>query len=487
MPFTDYPHYMGLALFLVGIYGLLRTERRVVAGFLAALAVFSVALAFGKNSILYNLFYEYLPYFNKFRVPVMILVLMQVAFAAAAALGLERLLARPGGKPPGDDRLVPVLLGVAGLVFAFGLLSDVWRGAYASWVQAMRPGFPEANMAVAHDGAAGDAVRVGLMALVALGGVVLARRGVMAAKAAAALFIAVTAIDLWLVDQRILDPVLGSPVAVQRESERDDLVNFLASHAGDEPFRIVPVQEFQSNRYAGFSIASLGGYHAAKPRISQEYIERGAHFAPLQNFISEGRWSGDAFWNVANVRYVVLPGTLPEGSPLVPVHQGSQMIYENPGALPRASLAVQYEVVPAEEHLDRLLLGGEERDEHRSVLLDREPGTAVGPDSGSVRITEYGLNRVVMETDAPNAVLLRFADLYFPGWIATVDGVETPILRADHSFRAIVVPAGTHRVEWTYESDALRQGIGVAIASLAGVVILLGIGIWRRRTARPQS
>jgi len=101
-----------------------------------------------------------------------------------------------------------------------------------------------------------------------------------------------------------------------------------------------------------------------------------------------------------------------------------------------------------------------------------------------VRVTEYGLNRVRMETEAPNATILRFADLYFPGWHAAVDGAETPILRADHGFRAIVVPAGAHRVVWSYESDALRLGTAISIAAVAGIAFLLGVGLWRRRTVR---
>lgn len=480
MPFTDYPHYMGLAVLLLALAGLVGAARRGTAFFLAVLGLFALALSLGKNSLLYGFFFEWMPYFNKFRVPVMVLVLLQLAVAVAAGLGLSSLLAPPAGRAAGRDLRLTAGLGVAAVVFALGLLPDLWRDAYLGWVRGLRPDFPEANAKAAFDGAARDATRVGFFALVALGGAALARRRTIPVAAAATAVCLVTVADLWIVDHRILEPVLGPRVESRRESERDDIVTFLESRAGEGAFRIVPVQDFQSNRYAGFAIASLGGYHAAKPRLVQDYLDRGAHFAPLQSLLGGQGWREDAFWNVANVRYVVVPGTLPEGSPLVPVHQGSQVVFENPNALPRASLGTRYEVVPPADQLGRLLAA--DHDEHAVVLLERPPASPPGPESGTVRIVEYGLNTVRMETDAPNPTILRFADLYFPGWRATIDGAETEILRADHAFRAILVPAGRHRIEWRYESDALRAGL-LLTAVAAAVAGLFGIAAWRRRKA----
>lgn len=471
MPFTDYPHYMGFAVLLLAIVGLAWPPRRSVSLFLGALGLLALLLSFGSHSVLYRLFFDFAPYFNKFRVPVMILVLLQLATAALAGFGLGAALA-PGGTRRADRALAAGAVAAA-LVLVAGLVPDLWRSAYAGWVEALRPGFPAANLAAAFEGAARDATRAGFLALVALGGLLLSRRGAVPRGAAAVAVLGVTALDLWIVDQRVMDPVLGPPSAARREAERDDVVAYLESRAAEGPFRVLPVQEFQSNRYAGFALASLGGYHAAKPRIAQEYIERGAHFAPLTHLLGGRAWQEDAFWNVANVRFVVVPGTLPEGSPLLPVHQGSQVVYENPRALPRASLVSRYEVVEGERQLERLL--SPEHDEHQVVLVDRAPPSEPGPPGGSVRLTAYDLNRVAMESDTPHAALLRFADLHFPGWKATVDGAEAEILRADHAFRAILVPAGRHRIEWVYESAALRLGLVLTAVAAASIVLLLGV------------
>jgi uncharacterized membrane protein YfhO len=51
----------------------------------------------------------------------------------------------------------------------------------------------------------------------------------------------------------------------------------------------------------------------------------------------------------------------------------------------------------------------------------------------------------VVTTSAATAFLLVH-DLFYPGWIAEVDGKQRPIARAGRLFRAIEVPAGRHHV-----------------------------------------
>ena len=63
----------------------------------------------------------------------------------------------------------------------------------------------------------------------------------------------------------------------------------------------------------------------------------------------------------------------------------------------------------------------------------------------------------------------------YPGWRARVDGAEVPISRADVTLQGIVVPAGTHRVEFMLESRSLRAGMfvtgGAALAILALLIV----------------
>jgi hypothetical protein len=94
MPFTDFPHYMGILVLLLAASAVVLWPRERNHVFLGVLAAFSLLLAFGRHlPLLYNLFFETMPYFNKFRVPSMMLVLFQFAVACPAAMGLDRIRA----------------------------------------------------------------------------------------------------------------------------------------------------------------------------------------------------------------------------------------------------------------------------------------------------------------------------------------------------------------------------------------------------------
>jgi uncharacterized membrane protein YfhO len=71
------------------------------------------------------------------------------------------------------------------------------------------------------------------------------------------------------------------------------------------------------------------------------------------------------------------------------------------------------------------------------------------------------------------------ADTYDPGWKATVDGRDAPLLRANLAFRAVPVDAGRHTVEMRYRPAAVV--IGLAISGLTAMVA--GAALVARRTS----
>ena len=51
--------------------------------------------------------------------------------------------------------------------------------------------------------------------------------------------------------------------------------------------------------------------------------------------------------------------------------------------------------------------------------------------------------------------MLALHDVYYPGWVAEIDGRRAPILRADVLFRGLEVPAGHHRVVFQFAPFSL--------------------------------
>jgi uncharacterized membrane protein YfhO len=86
--------------------------------------------------------------------------------------------------------------------------------------------------------------------------------------------------------------------------------------------------------------------------------------------------------------------------------------------------------------------------------------------------------RVEVATSAGFPGWLVLADTYFPGWEATVDGEPVEILPAYLLFRAVPLPAGEHRVVFTYRPGPLRLGFLLSSLGLAGTLAAAG---WDRR------
>jgi hypothetical protein len=182
-------------------------------------------------------------------------------------------------------------------------------------------------------------------------------------------------------------------------------------------------------------------------------------------------------------------------------------IYENRRALPAAYIAgTGIFVESAEESLKRV--GDLTFDPRKEVILESpEPAGAKHVLSGSPSVAgEAGAHRpgpaavelqsrgrrsepsesVHVERPNPNSVVvdttsyadgfLVLTDSYYPGWQATVDGQDVEILKANHLFRAVRLPAGTHRVEFNYRPGSFLVGLGLAAI---GVVIVLVV-LWRR-------
>jgi len=159
----------------------------------------------------------------------------------------------------------------------------------------------------------------------------------------------------------------------------------------------------------------------------------------------------------------------------------------------RAWLVAEAEAVDGEEALRRIRgESGIDFDPRRTALLEvrpedlpQLPGGVVAPNS-SARITRYEANRLQIETNAPTATVLVVSEIFYPGWVATIDGQPARINVADYLLRGIALPAGQHHVEMHYAAPAARTGAivtGFTLCLIAG----LGIYTWRKREGRSDE
>jgi hypothetical protein len=110
------------------------------------------------------------------------------------------------------------------------------------------------------------------------------------------------------------------------------------------------------------------------------------------------------------------------------------------------------------------------------VILDTAPSLAIAGGSGTATITRYDAATIEADVNATAPGILLFSEIWYPAWRADVDGMATPVMRADGALRAVAVPAGTHHVRMVYASGTARTGAAIAGGTLlfaaAGLVLM---------------
>jgi hypothetical protein len=113
------------------------------------------------------------------------------------------------------------------------------------------------------------------------------------------------------------------------------------------------------------------------------------------------------------------------------------------------------------------------------AIVEQPLGALAPPTSPpAVELRKRDQTRVEVGVQSDAAGLLVLADPWYPQWRVTIDGRPAELLRVDHAFRGVRVPAGTHRVVFSYEDRALQVGLVVSAVSVLG---LAGLWLWRRR------
>jgi hypothetical protein len=110
--------------------------------------------------------------------------------------------------------------------------------------------------------------------------------------------------------------------------------------------------------------------------------------------------------------------------------------------------------------------------------------TATNQTNARVLNSKFTTQRVDIEVEASEPSLVVVAQTWYHNWRAYVDGRPAPLLRANHAFQAIQVPAGRHSIRLAYEDRAFQFGAAVSICMAVNCFIFLR---WLgKRQFRPQ-
>lgn len=151
-------------------------------------------------------------------------------------------------------------------------------------------------------------------------------------------------------------------------------------------------------------------------------------------------------------------------------------ICKNPTAMPRAYVVPEAKIAPDDLRTVWLMPWVPPR---KAVLMPEDPLRDIPGPRQPFHQADYQSEHpdqveIQIKTEAPGYLVI--ADTWMPGWLATLDGREVPVLRGNRAQRVVVIPySGNHHVILRYEPPGLMAGMTIsALAWLlwAGAILL---------------
>jgi hypothetical protein len=461
--------YLGPAALILAGMGLITGvraggRRRAAAIALGCLAVGGIALALGRFLPLYPALVSMLPPLHSIRYPVKYFLVVTWAVAILAARGYDGVMTQ-SGSTRSARRGVSISLSCG---VAFGALGLALAGG--------------------HNGSLVTSIARGALLIAATGSLLVLR----SPRAAGLGLLALPLVDLiaanaglnpvapadFYITPPALSRILGAPGEGRIWAAPRPVGFAFRRHEADEPdsLRWGFLWDRMTLRNATYFTT---GYRFAWDRGNERLdVMPGAAIGKL---LYEGAGSSmppaqtARLLSVAGVDRLITYGGLSapglsEGARLEGESRPPVVVMRSDKALPRAYVVSRIEI-----HPDILRAAKRLRepsfDPRATVILEEGSSPAGASDAGAAdaaqaRILADRPTRVTVESSSPGPGYLVLADTFYPGWKATVDGEEKPILRANTMFRAVMVPGGTHRVEFIYQPSSVRSGLMVTAAGL---------------------
>ncbi|MDD4276761.1 MAG: hypothetical protein PHT37_02580 [Candidatus Cloacimonetes bacterium] len=495
MPFTQVYNYFGIVVLAFGVLALWG-KRKSMAIFLWVSSFIFTLMSFGSATpALSDLFFKYLPMFNKFRVPSMTLIIVQFNAVILAALGLKSVIDNIGNTV-WQKRYFRIFwitgaIFILWLLFAkslFGGLSFTTLTEVARYEQANALSRLNDLKALRLEALYKSGILALMFLAVSLGLAYLASIKKLKTTILVLLITLITFIDLWVYTGQNLKKETLKPISARADNfQKQDYDSFLLQD--EDNFRIYPFNTNQvrpAGEWAyyhqsidGYSAAKLKRYDDALKVITGDSGKDGEFIRYLRGIFQETPVENPTpVLNMLSTKYVILPDNLPETQNLRPVFNNGQVfIYENLMHLPRAWFVQDLKVVNSPE--DALAaLWNPDFDPATTAILESPVAKFTPPQDARVKQAEAGTHELLYEYICDTDAFLVFSEIYYPaGWKAYLDDVEIPIHPTNYILRGLSVPAGQHTVKMVMQPESYSRSVKLSLAGIVLTILAVLIGL----------
>lgn len=497
-PGTSGPVYVGAFVMMLFILSLFIVKGTVKWSLLAA-TILSVLLSWGHNFMPFtDFFIDYMPMYSKFRTVASILVIAEFTIPLLAMLALKRIVDEPELLTRKIKYVYISFALTAGIAAVFALGGDAFFDFISSSERQALSQFPADQLNPLLDNLtslreqifAADCWRTFFIIVIGTLLLLFYKAGKLKAEYMVGCVCVLCLIDMWQVDKRYLNDSMFVP-----KSERDAPIEMTETDRQilEDKSLDYRVLNFSSNTFneneTSYFHKSIGGYHAAKLRRYQEVIE--AHISPEMNAamkaIAEAAGDMSAVdgnklfpvINMLNTKYFIMP-----------LQGGANAPLPNPYAYGNAWFVDKVSYVNnANEELSALSTTNLRHTAVADKAFSDVLGQSKANDSTAmVRLEKYEPNQLEYSVSSKNGGVVVFSEIYYPGWNATVDGVEVPVGRANYILRAISVKPGSHKVVLDFHPKSVSVTETIAyIATAILMLMFVAIVIVKRKESKTDA
>ena len=494
-PGTSGPVYVGAFVLMLFVLGLFIVPGPLKWSLLAA-TILSVMLSWGRNFMgLTDFFIDYVPMYAKFRTVASILVIAEFTIPLLAMLALKKIVDDPSLLTKKIKFVYASFALTGGIALLFALMPGVFFDSFVStsemraladipsqYLQPLLANLTEIRKAIF----TADCWRSFFIIAVGTLCLLLYKAQKLKAEWMVGVLIVLCLIDMWQVNKRYLNDEMFIESSVRdlpiEKTATEDMI--LRDKSLDYRVLNLASNTFNENE-TSYYMKSIGGYHAAKLRRYQELIE--AHISPemqaLITAVGEAtgdmtKVNGDSIYpvlNMLNTKYFI-----------VPLQNGQTVPIENPYTYGNAWMVDRVTYVDnANQELDAL----SHTDLRHEAIADRRFSEQLGQSTGQdtlsvVKITAYEPNQLTYDVQSGKGGVVVFSEIYYPGWTATVDGVETELGRVDYVLRALNVKPGHHTVVLSFFPKSIDTTENIAYAAYGALLLAILTAAffeWKRR------
>ena len=505
-PGTSGPAYQGAIVCFLAILGFFFGWKKYRYWILGA-SILTIFLAWGSNFMaLSDFFIDFVPFYNKFRAPSSILVVVELLFPLIAILGLYRFFNSNETTETSAENilteaykkkiLINVSAAVLGITFLLIIFGKSILGFYTASEKTYLPPYlldflVDERFKMFRIDAIKAIVYVGIAAAVLF----LSLKKKIGQNIAIIILGLVSLFDLWSVNKRYLNndnfidktftenpfQTENSELLMQKVGDNKNLQSLLANANINKTLETIAEKDkthyriynqvlgtFSETNTSYFK-ASIGGYHAVKLRRYDDLINE--YFGKMDSV------KVPRILNMLNTKYMIFGDAEKPEAVTNPQSNGNAWFVSD----------LKFVKTPNEEIKQ---IG--EVDTKKIAIISQDDqkyfeGKQIAADSTAfLNLTKYQPNELEFKSQSKTPQLAVLSEIYYPkGWKMFIDNKEVPYIKANYLLRAVHVPAGNHTLKMIFAPEVIAKGKLISMICF-GLFLLLSLGgiLWLWKTAK---